>query len=538
MKTRNHRIILAALAALLAITAPAFAANYPLVVDRYGNIVVPTNASGPIYSRYFSGSNIAANSLPLTALAASNAPDTNLFLRGDGSWAAPVLVLDLSSNQVVTALGGDPFNGSNLWTRTVSIPSIAAAGTPGSNTFLRGDGLWGVPVVTVSSNGVVLALGNDPFNGSNIWVGSLPVSAITAMNTPGGDSFLRGDGAWVSPLATGLLYGSNVVAGSNTTVSWNGTNLTVSSAPGSGQSASNAVLYSGATSNVTIVIGAGLLVVTNGQTLTIKTNGLAVGGGGGNVYLAGTNNFTGPVTFANSVLTKNGNSLATLADVALVARTAALEATFGNSLRYFWPTNSALPAIAGNAIKGGTVSLSIGPDIFVSTKPLLAITNQCGVWVDDGTNGFWGQRSTNASFTIPSNFAVNWVIYPCAAYSNMFGPGSVVGPGVTVTNAGGSNTYYGLLAASNPTVANGGSGYTDSDVLTVVGGVLGVEGTALQFQITVEGGIVTAVPSCVSNGTAWPFGCYSVVPENPVSVTGSTGLGATFNVQWQTPPMQ
>jgi hypothetical protein len=77
-------------------------------------------------------------------------------------------------------------------------------------------------------------------------------------------------------------------------------------------------------------------------------------------------------------------------------------------------------------------------------------------------------------------------------------------------------TRFGAVSA---TVAGGGSGYTDNDVLTLVGGT----GTAATFTATVVAGAVTAV-------TLTTPGSYSVVPTNPVSVTGGTGTGATLTV--------
>ena len=75
-------------------------------------------------------------------------------------------------------------------------------------------------------------------------------------------------------------------------------------------------------------------------------------------------------------------------------------------------------------------------------------------------------------------------------------------------------------AVISATVAGGGSGYTVSDTLTVVGGT----GTAATLTVTsVNAGAVTGI----SVATA---GNYTVAPTNPVSVTGGTGTGATFNL--------
>jgi hypothetical protein len=72
------------------------------------------------------------------------------------------------------------------------------------------------------------------------------------------------------------------------------------------------------------------------------------------------------------------------------------------------------------------------------------------------------------------------------------------------------------------TIAGGGTGYTAGDVLTFVGGT----GSATTVTVsTVSSGVITAV-------TNNQFGAYSVVPANPISVTGGTGTGATFNSNW------
>jgi hypothetical protein len=80
-----------------------------------------------------------------------------------------------------------------------------------------------------------------------------------------------------------------------------------------------------------------------------------------------------------------------------------------------------------------------------------------------------------------------------------------------------------------PAIVSGGTGYTLNDILTVSGG------TAPSFPVkinvtAVSGGVITAV-------SVNQFGAYTVLPTNPVSVTGGTGSGATFTLGWgiQTP---
>lgn len=82
-----------------------------------------------------------------------------------------------------------------------------------------------------------------------------------------------------------------------------------------------------------------------------------------------------------------------------------------------------------------------------------------------------------------------------------------------------------LIATGNGCTAvainAGGTGYTAGDVLTVSGGTFSY---AAKLRVTSVGsGIITGV--VVEEG-----GAYTANPSNPVSVTGGTGSGATFNL--------
>lgn len=79
---------------------------------------------------------------------------------------------------------------------------------------------------------------------------------------------------------------------------------------------------------------------------------------------------------------------------------------------------------------------------------------------------------------------------------------------------------------SSAAVAAGGAGYAAGDVLTVVGGDGSIE--AELTVSTVSAGAVTAV-------TVTNAGMYSIPPANPVSVTGGSGAGATFNLTFVRP---
>ena len=80
-----------------------------------------------------------------------------------------------------------------------------------------------------------------------------------------------------------------------------------------------------------------------------------------------------------------------------------------------------------------------------------------------------------------------------------------------------------MTANTTPTITSGGTGYTNGDVLTAVGGT--PTASTLTFTVTaVSGGVITAA----STNNAQ----YSTLPSSPTTVTGGTGTGATFTVSW------
>lgn len=89
-----------------------------------------------------------------------------------------------------------------------------------------------------------------------------------------------------------------------------------------------------------------------------------------------------------------------------------------------------------------------------------------------------------------------------------------------------SPDYYllnNLEASGAPVVANGGTGYTVGDVLTVSGGTA-VTATTLRV-LTAPAGVIGSVEIVEP-------GLYSVAPSNDVSVTGGSGSGAEFTLAY------
>jgi hypothetical protein len=96
------------------------------------------------------------------------------------------------------------------------------------------------------------------------------------------------------------------------------------------------------------------------------------------------------------------------------------------------------------------------------------------------------------------------------------------------TTAGGVQATATSALAVNvgtPVITSGGTGYTVGDTLTFVGGT---NTQTVQLTVsTVSSGVITGVTVSLN-------GIYTVLPSNPISVTGGTGTGATFTAttQW------
>jgi hypothetical protein len=86
-----------------------------------------------------------------------------------------------------------------------------------------------------------------------------------------------------------------------------------------------------------------------------------------------------------------------------------------------------------------------------------------------------------------------------------------------------SVTIVGSYSVATATLVSGGTGYTNNDLLTLVGGTFSQVG-----QITVD----TVSTGVITTFAVTQIGNYSVQTTNPVAVTGGTGTGATFNIAY------
>lgn len=160
----------------------------------------------------------------------------------------------------------------------------------------------------------------------------------------------------------------------------------------------------------------------------------------------------------------------------------------------------------------GAIDVKPGP-----TQPL---ESSMMVFADVAASGFRRLAPPEANYHVADGFQNEFVILP-----DQF---NITPANITVwvdnVEQTGSGTDFtqivGGLTSPSAAIASGGTGYVVGDVLTVSGGT----GTAVQVTVLeVSSGVI-------SNVSVSDPGLYTVTPTNPVSHTGGTGTGATFNL--------
>ena len=141
---------------------------------------------------------------------------------------------------------------------------LSASGTADSNSYLRGDNTWATPVNSlITTNGTYINL--TPITAAT---GAVTVTAdLSASGTADNTTFLRGDNQWVTVAGTTYDY-SSAQSGSNVNL--------------------NLIPSTGTTDTVTLVAGSNITLTDNGSNNVT----IAASGGGGAGYSREINNFT------------------------------------------------------------------------------------------------------------------------------------------------------------------------------------------------------------------------------------------------------
>ena len=194
------------------------------------------------------------------------------------------------------------------------------------------------------------------------------------------------------------------------------------------------------------------------------------------------------------------------------------------------------PAIGGTTAAAGTFTTLIGGSGSANYEQITGgATGKAVQFQSLGTD-------TNVAYAIQSKGTGAIDLAAGSSGVNISNGGTVTA--ITGTSAGSGYTSFPTPTVSAPTTAGGvqavvavtrmfnsgatiqagGTGYTVNDVLTVTGGTPFSVAATLTVS-TVSAGVITGV-SATNQST------YTALPTNPVSVTGGTGSGATFNLTW------
>jgi hypothetical protein len=188
-------------------------------------------------------------------------------------------------------------------------------------------------------------------------------------------------------------------------------------------------------------------------------------------------------------------------------------------------------------VSGGTKTISV--ELVVTAVSGTAVTavriSQSGAYTSTPSNpvSVTGGGGSSATFDLTWNTDNGWAVNRRtqeAASAVVAAGGTGYSISDTLSLVGGVDvdtipqftvTEEGTVSA---VVAAGGSLYTQNDTITLSGGTFSAAAT---FNVdTVDGGGAVLTVSPTVNGA------YSVTPGNPVSTTGGTGSGCTLTVTW------
>jgi hypothetical protein len=404
--------------------------------------------------------------------------------------------------------------GATAWNADHTLSGVGTmAGQDANNVAITGGSISGVSgVVTsvggtgtvngLSLSGTVTSSGNLTFGGT-LDLSSPPAIGSTAANT-----------------------GAFTTLSASSTVSGTGFSTYLASPPAIGGTTAS----TGRFTTVTSTVATGTAPFTVASTTAVAN--LSIGGNAGTVTNGVYTTDTGTVTntmlagsIANAKLTNSsitfgstaqalGSTVSAISGVTIdngaIGGTAAAAGSFTTLIGGSGSAN--YEQITGGATGKAVQFQSLGSDAAVS----LAIQSK-GTGAIDLAAGSSGVNISNGGTVTAITRAGNGTGYTSKPTLAISAP----------TTAGGVQAIVTIdrMFTEAAAVVSGGTGYTVGDTLTVVGGTPTT--TAVTFVVqTVSAGAVTSV----SGGTLG--NSYNTLPTNPVSVTGGTGSGATFNLTY------
>jgi len=188
-------------------------------------------------------------------------------------------------------------------------------------------------------------------------------------------------------------------------------------------------------------------------------------------------------------------------------------------------TYTATPANDADTTGGGGTGCQLTLTWAYKLTAAVSDTQGTGYQVDDVLTLSGGTATTASTVTVATVGGSGEVLTVTVTEPGEYS----ATPSNPVSTTGGNGTgctitaTWGEFVTAVSAVADGGTSYEVDDVLTVVGGTSTTPATLTVSEVT--DGAITAV-------TVSEAGAYSVVPTNPVSVTGGSGSEATFTLAW------
>jgi hypothetical protein len=350
-------------------------------------------------------------------------------------------------------------------------------------------------------------INNTVIGGTTPAAGTFTTLTATGQTSLGGAAGSEGLRITTTASAANYLLGRGQISGNNPSLRSAGSDTNVSLLLGS-QNAGNIRFLTNSLNDEQLRISHTASAVNYVQVTGAATGGspvVSAQGSDANVGLAINSKGAGTLLFQTNGTTRASiNSGATFSAGILASGVPAFVAAATAGQVNYLQAN-------GSATGGGLQFQAIGSDTNISQ-----VFQSKGTGAIDLAAGSSGVNISNGGTVTAITRTANGSGYTTAPSANITAP----------TTAGGVQAVLQttMYLVDVPTIAGGGTGYTVGNVLTFVGGTFT---TAAQVTVaTVSAGVITSI-AVTTNGT------YTALPSNPVSVTGGTGSGATFTVNWR-----
>lgn len=231
-----------------------------------------------------------------------------------------------------------------------------------------------------------------------------------------------------------------------------------------------------------------------------------IGGSGSANYVQ----VTGAATGGNPTISSQGSDANARLILNAKGSSSGIDLLMNNARQMFIGTNGS----AVNYFQTGGTASGIG----LALQAQGSDTNISQVFQSKGTGAI--DLAAGSSGVNISNGGTVTAITRTALGTAYTSPPSVVISAPTTAGGVQATATVPLQQISPLTIVSGGTGYTVGDTLTVSGGTWTI--TPTMTVATVSGGVITSINQV-------NYGVGTVIPSNPISVTGGTGTGATFS---------